>query len=830
MIVSVAVTNKTIAVLGGVPGEYGAVCADLEQGWTLRERDYLVSRPARLQIVGRRFVYEAQLAGYRLPEGWCICGRSRCRCRGGRLKAGDTPGQLLLLSAMPREAWDGSDEDVLRKPRYYDPFEQSYDPLDGVALARLTERWDRAHAQRAAAMSGLLGHLNELNRIRSFVARELGALVPLAERAWDPERLAEGQLVLLTRGPAAADAAARDFVYRLPNLDVALRVEDLSEQELIIDCGEQDLVRVEQYLQDREGRPLRLTLDREEADRKIEREARTLREAQSRDRLCALIAKPALARSLPRDELALFNEGLDPGQRAFVAAALAARDLLLVQGPPGSGKTTGICEYIRQYLALHPHAQILLAAQTHQAVDNVLLRLAREDPDLPIARVASVHTIKRVNETVRARYWIDGAEPWRPPVVRRALVYRQLMESQLRAGDRTEDETLRGVLSIQDDYLASIGPQRTPQERLAQARVIAGTCAAVRDHPEVRAIRFPVAILEEAGKATPPEALMVMARAETSILVGDSRQLPPHPWDPMRAVLREPATLTTSNPDRAEEAGELRASIEALGATPREREQAERETLFDHFAEHLAGTEHELMLTTQYRMLPEIGELTSRVFYGDIGGLHHGRERPVDPRVQAFAGETRVKLVDIPGREEQGADGKSKRRPAEVEHIASELRALQAHAAPVPPPPGARKRLGVAVITPYAAQARHLRAGLDLTQYPALDVRVGIVDRFQGDEDQVVILSIAATTVAGFLKVPNRINVALSRAQDLLIVTTSLPAAIQGRIGEPLQHVARFIDEQVKHGNPGYQIHRTRPQTHRTQRRKPQRDRRRNTA
>jgi hypothetical protein len=118
--------------------------------------------------------------------------------------------------------------------------------------------------------------------------------------------------------------------------------------------------------------------------------------------------------------------------------------------------------------------------------------------------------------------------------------------------------------------------------------------------------------------------------------------------------------------------------------------------------------------------------------------------------------------------------------------------------------------LGVALITPYAAQARRLRAGLDLTLYPALSVRIGIVDRFQGDEDQLVILSIAATTVAGFLKVPNRINVALSRAQDLLILTTSLGPALDGKIGQPLQEVARFITRQVENGHAGYEI--VRPQ------------------
>ena len=104
-----------------------------------------------------------------------------------------------------------------------------------------------------AASGGRIGRWKELNEIRLFVAREHGAIVQLAEHPWDPERFAEGQLVLLTTSPGATAAAARDFVYRLPSLDVPLRVEDVGETELIIDCGEQDLVRVERYLKDQKA-------------------------------------------------------------------------------------------------------------------------------------------------------------------------------------------------------------------------------------------------------------------------------------------------------------------------------------------------------------------------------------------------------------------------------------------------------------------------------------------------------------------------------------------------------------------------------------------------
>lgn len=805
MSIPVVIKKAVTKPVTGVDRDYAPVCADLAQGWTLCARDDLCTQPARLSLIGARFTYLVQLNGYCLPEGLCICEASPCRCQGIQLTPGDEPGALVLVGARRRNPADHTDEDVAHHPRYYETFNSGPGPLKARDLRRFTDRWHHAHLRRMAASNGRIPRWKHLNDIRAWVAREHGAIVQLADEAWDRERFAEGQLVLLTAGPGASAAAARDFVYRLPRLDVPLRVEDVGEAELVIDCGEHDLVRVERYLKANEDRRLRLTLDKDETDKQIKHERTTLENAQADDQITALIGQPTLARRTRwREPVEFIDPDLDPGQQQVVTAAVAADDLLVVQGPPGTGKTTTICEIVWQYLAKDPHAKILIAAQTHQAVDNVLLRLARQDPDLPIVRLASEKTVGRVEDTIRERYWIDHTEPWHPPIVRRAFAYRDLFDAQTRAGDRTPDEVTDRVQRIQSDYLASIGPQLTSAERLAQARVIAGTCSGISGHPQVRLMRFPVAILEEAGKATPPEALMLMLRAQKSIFVGDTRQLPPHTWNAMQDALRNPGKLTTANDLGSEELEEIRSQINALGRTSEEREAADRETLFGHFAEHLTGTQHEATLHTQYRMLPPIGELVSRCFYSDIGGLDHQRQRPVDPRVQAFAGQVRVRLVDLPGRSQK--EGTSTLRVAEVDHIRRELRALQEHVAGVPPLPKGPERLGVAVITPYAAQARRLTQRLDLTQYPDLNVRIGIVDRFQGDEDQVVILSIAATTVAGFLKTPNRINVAISRAQDLLIVTTDHNLALDGRIGEPFQRVALFIDERVKQGDPAYHV------------------------
>lgn len=793
-----------------------AVCADLGDGWTLATDDGFAREPAMLRLIGRQFDYIVKLCRYQLPLDICSCREERCVCHDLRMHPQDKRGTLKVISAKRRTAWDGTDELVATLPRYYETFHHDTEPLPLADLNAMTGRWDRTHRIQAAAQNQVIELWKELNEIRGWVAREHGAIVPLAEPPWDPVRFAEGQLVLLAESPAAAASASTGLVYRLPNLDVALRVEDVGQTALVIDCGEEDLVRVERYFLHHAGKPLRLTLDREEADKQIGWERWTLEQAEQEERLCSLIAQPTLALcSVERTVEEFFSPNLDPGQQQVVRAAVAAKDVLVVQGPPGTGKTTAICEIVRQYLARDPTLKILLASQTHQAVDNVLLRLTEVDPDLPIARVASQSTVGKVDETIRERYWVGNTEPWEPPVVHRALAYRNLIRAQTRAGDRDSDPVTEEVLRVQEDYLASVGPQQTIAERLAQARVIAGTCSAVSSK-ELRDIEFGVGILEEAGKATPADSLTLMMRARKSILVGDTRQLPPHVWRPMREALRNPHTLKASNPHHADETGEIRGMIEGLGPTAKEREACEAYTLFAYLGKHLHGTGHETTLPTQYRMVPEIGELVSHCFYQDIGGLQNGRGTPVDPRVAAFAGDVRVRLVDLPGREQH--EHHSAMRIPEIEHVRRELKALNEKAAAIGPPADGVGLLGVAVITPYAAQARQFEQRLDLTLYPALAVRVGIVDRFQGDEDQVVFLSMAATSSPGFLEIPNRINVASSRAQDLLIITTSLSAAMKGRIGTPFQTVSRYIDAQVKAKHPGYQIGRPSQQQPRARR------------
>lgn len=107
----------------------------------------------------------------------------------------------------------------------------------------------------------------------------------------------------------------------------------------------------------------------------------------ARSDLRHLIADPSTCRVPAPVEMGSFHLDIDMSKQKAVTAALGAEDFLLVEGPPGTGKTTFISELILQTLDRKPDARILLASQTHVALDNALEGLRKTDPSLRLVRV-----------------------------------------------------------------------------------------------------------------------------------------------------------------------------------------------------------------------------------------------------------------------------------------------------------------------------------------------------------------------------------------------------------------------------------------------------------
>ncbi|MCB8748929.1 AAA domain-containing protein [Rhodoferax sp. U2-2l] len=210
-------------------------------------------------------------------------------------------------------------------------------------------------------------------------------------------------------------------------------------------------------------------------------------------------------------------------QRRFVDIALATPDFVLLEGPPGSGKTTAICELVLQLARQGKRA--LLCASTHVAVDNVLERLMDErnshrDLVIPV----------RIGER---RNVSEKAGPW-----------------QLERFVKTERERLlrhldgrRGLSESQQALLEEVrhGPTTIERMVLDAANLVCGTTIGILQHPDIKAsghaaATFDVLIIDEASKTTFQEFLVPALLAKRWVIVGDSKQLSPYVDDAAMAV------------------------------------------------------------------------------------------------------------------------------------------------------------------------------------------------------------------------------------------------------------------------------------------------------
>lgn len=222
----------------------------------------------------------------------------------------------------------------------------------------------------------------------------------------------------------------------------------------------------------------------------------------------------------------VLTDGERPGtdeQRRFVEVALSTPDFAFLEGPPGSGKTTAICELVLQLA--REGKRVLLCASTHVAVDNVLERVmdernAHRDLVIPV-RVGD-----RRNVSDRARPWQLGA------FVR---TERERLLSELRG--------LPARSASQEAMLSMLRHGSSEVERIVldAANLVCGTTIGILQHPDIKAgnhleAPFDVLVIDEASKTTFQEFLVPAMLAKRWVIVGDPRQLSPYVDEDAMAV------------------------------------------------------------------------------------------------------------------------------------------------------------------------------------------------------------------------------------------------------------------------------------------------------
>ena len=231
---------------------------------------------------------------------------------------------------------------------------------------------------------------------------------------------------------------------------------------------------------------------------------------------------PAAEPATDRDE-PLPGDRFDECQRACIRQALATPHFAVVQGPPGSGKTTVITSIIRQELARGGH--VLVVSPTHVAVDNLVERLApRPDDDaddvletrsLPVRYCARVKKL-----SARAQdYWVGSKQQ------RRSVTIAQRVRQRLA---RTVPFA-EALFAREGEAKAAGGPLSTAVSGVES--VICGTPIGILSFETVKNAApgsFDLLIVDEVSKMTLPEFLAVAVKARRWVLVGDPEQLPPY--------------------------------------------------------------------------------------------------------------------------------------------------------------------------------------------------------------------------------------------------------------------------------------------------------------
>ncbi|MFD1032390.1 DEAD/DEAH box helicase [Metaplanococcus flavidus] len=336
---------------------------------------------------------------------------------------------------------------------------------------------------------------------------------------------------------------------------------------------------------------------------------------------------------------------------------------------------------------------------------------------------------------------------------------------------------------------------------IKHANVIGTTCVAsarkdfIDNYPE-----FDVVIIDEVSKATPPELLLPMLKGKKIILVGDHHQLPP-----------------LLGNDTLEETLEEMIRENSGFEEKRELEKLLEESLFERLYKNLPES-NKTMLAIQYRMHEDIMETISPFYKFDNDQLQCGledsdRDRDHFLESPGIKRSNHLMWLDLPNEpayfEERMSGGKSLYNSAELQEISRLLTELNGAVSEAKDAGriDANELKTVGVISFYGEQVKRLQRMIDQElRLPHLTIRTGTVDRFQGSEMEIILLSMVRNNQnnhgdIGFAKDYRRLNVALSRAKQMLVMIGSSDMFTKRAKKEETKRMYRHVLETVKKKN-----------------------------
>lgn len=443
---------------------------------------------------------------------------------------------------------------------------------------------------------------------------------------------------------------------------------------------------------------------------------------------------------------------LNPTQERAVNEVLWAKDVAIVHGPPGTGKTTTLVEAINE--TLMRESQVLVCAQSNMAVDWISEKLV--DRGINVLRIGNPTRVndKMLGFTYERRFEShpDYPQLW---AIRKAI--RELRKNRKKGSENYHQKIERLKSRAAEIEL------RINAELFGEARVIACTLVGSAHHL-LEGMKFGTLFIDEAAQALEAACWISMKRASRVILAGDHCQLPP--------TVKSIAALRAG-----------------LG-----------KTLMERIAEN--KPEVVTLLKIQYRMNDEIMRFSSDWFYGgkvesapqikyrSVLDYDHpitwidtsneenqitieGEDAPENSASTASSVSAANQNSDLNFKEQFVGESFGRINKAEAELT---LLTLAEYFTKIGKQRVLEERIDVGIISPYRAQVQYLKKLIKKYEffkpYRRL-ISVNTVDGFQGQERDVILISLVRSNdegQIGFLKDLRRMNVAMTRARMKLII------------------------------------------------------------
>ncbi|EKR43916.1 AAA domain protein [Leptospira interrogans serovar Grippotyphosa str. LT2186] len=420
--------------------------------------------------------------------------------------------------------------------------------------------------------------------------------------------------------------------------------------------------------------------------------------------------------------LGRISTSLNESQKNAVIHSVLSEDVMIIHGPPGTGKTTTLTEIVSQLVA--EEKKILVSAPTNSACDLLAESIsARGILVLRLGHPARINEIA-IHSTLDYKLFHhpDGKllNEYRKDVIE---ISKQAKKFKRNFGEKEREERKKFFTEVKELKKTIRSMEIGLIDSLVSSHpvIVSTPVASARGILENRTFDF--CVLDESSQALEPAFWIPILKSDRVILAGDHKQLPP-------TLFSEKNYLET--------------------------------TLFEKAVENLESYGRVFLLDTQYRMKDEISAFPSKEFYSGLlkSGRSEKERKSNFPKTFPFLNA--FQWIDTSGTDsEEVILDDSISNPFEADLQVRLCFLLKENDWPEDE---------ITILSPYRAQVRLISE--KLRDVGLTKINVSTIDSFQGRENRCILLGFVRSNLegrSGFLKESRRINVGMTRARDLLL-------------------------------------------------------------